>query len=197
MDKTLFRHWWLLLLRGVFAILFAGLTFFRPVSSLFALVLMFGIYAVVDGASNLALSLKHPRAATHWGTLSFEGILGLVAGLVTLVWPAISAFALLMVIAVWAVTTGITSVVAAIRLRRQIKKEWLLALNGVLSIALGVVLFLYPGPGALALVLWIGAYALVSGVVLIALAFRVRSWERQQSDEKPGPHAPLHPAAPV
>ena len=186
MDTTLTRHWWLLALRGVFAIVFGILTFISPVSSLFALVILFAIYAIAGGASSLVLALRRGRTATpRWGSLLFEGIVGLAAGVLTLIWPRIGALALLMVIAVWAVVTGITSLIAAVQLRKQIKGEWLLALNGILSIALGVLLFLFPGPGALALVMWIGAFALVSGGLLIALALRARSWGRSRGTRAP------------
>jgi uncharacterized membrane protein HdeD (DUF308 family) len=184
MDKTFSRHWWLLAVRGIFALLFGVLTFIRPISSLFALVILFGAFALVGGAVNLAMSIRPSRVGPRWPSLLFEGIVGLVAGILTLIWPAISALALLMVIAVWSVVTGVTSIVTAIRLRKEIKGEWLLALNGVLSVALGGLLFLFPGPGALALVIWIGAYALVSGVLLFILAFRIRAWGRAHTDDK-------------
>ena len=99
----------------------------------------------------------------------------------TLIWPGITALALLYLIAAWALVTGTFEIAAAIRLRKVITGEWLLVLSGIASIALGVALVIFPGPGALVLVLWIGAYALVSGALLIALSFRLRSWDRSHS----------------
>jgi uncharacterized membrane protein HdeD (DUF308 family) len=107
--------------------------------------------------------------------LVLQGLAGIAAGVVSAFWPGISALALLAVIATWAVVSGVFEVVAAIRLRKAIEGEWLLALSGVASIAFGVLLALYPRPGALAVVLWIGLYALVAGVLLTGLAFRLRS----------------------
>jgi uncharacterized membrane protein HdeD (DUF308 family) len=116
--------------------------------------------------------------------LLLQGLVGVAAGVVTLLWPGITALALLYVIAAWALITGALAVAAAIRLRKAITGEWLLALSGIASIGLGVVLILFPGAGALAVVLWIGAYAFVSGALLIALGLRLRSWGRTSS-----PHA--------
>jgi uncharacterized membrane protein HdeD (DUF308 family) len=122
--------------------------------------------------------------------LIIEGIVGIAAGILTVIWPGITALALLFVIAAWALVTGGLEIAAAIRLRKVITHEWLLVLAGIASIALGIILALFPGPGALALVIWIGAYALVSGAMMIGLAFRLRSWARSES-----PHRLAHGVA--
>jgi uncharacterized membrane protein HdeD (DUF308 family) len=176
MDQMLAHRWWIFLVRGLFAILFGVLCFVAPLHSLYALVMLFGIYAIVDGGFNVGLALRRASDERHWGALLVAGLLGIGAGLLAIVWPRITALALVLLIAAWSIATGITSIVAAIRLRQEIKGEWLLGLAGALSIAFGVLVFMYPGTGALALVLWIGAYALVAGVVLSVLAFRIRSW---------------------
>jgi uncharacterized membrane protein HdeD (DUF308 family) len=178
------RHWWIFLIRGIAGILFGILTLISPGSSLFALVILFGVYALVDGVFALAITAFGPRPH-RWGALIFHGIIGIAAGIIALAWPGISALALLMVIAAWAVVTGVAAVAAAVRLRKQIQNEWLLGLTGVLSIIFGVLLFLFPGPGALAVVLWIGAWALVTGGFMLALAFRLRSWGRHPSPSVP------------
>ena len=175
---TLARNWWLLLLRGIFGIIFGVLTFFWPEISLVALVLLFGAFAFADGVFALINGIRERRANDRWWLLILHGLMGIGAGVVTLVWPGISALALLYVIAAWALVTGALEIAAAIRLRKVIEGEWLLALSGIASVLLGILLFVFPGPGALAVVLWIGAYALVSGVLLIVLAFRLRSWAR-------------------
>jgi uncharacterized membrane protein HdeD (DUF308 family) len=178
-------RWWTLVLRGVAAVIFGVLTFIWPGVSLFALVLLFGAYAIVNGVIDLVLAARKPAGEQRWGSLVFEGIASIVAGVLTLILPGITALALLVVIAVWAIVTGIAQVIAAVRLRKQIRGEWLLALAGVLSIAFGALLVLFPGAGALAVVLWIGAYAIVLGALLIALGVRLRSWGRSSTREAP------------
>ena len=175
---TLARNWWLLLLRGIAGIIFGVLTFFWPEFSLVALVLLFGAFAFADGVFTFINGIRERRANDRWWLLILQGLMGIGAGVVTAIWPAISALALLYVIAAWALVTGALEIAAAIRLRKVIEGEWLLALSGIASVLLGILLFVFPGPGALAVVLWIGAYALVSGVLLIVLAFRLRSWAR-------------------
>jgi uncharacterized membrane protein HdeD (DUF308 family) len=147
------------------AVLFAIITFVAPGISLAALVLVFGAYALADGVLALISAFRRSgRDAPRW-FLVLEGITGIAAGVLTLLWPAISALALLYLIAAWALVSGVLEVVAAIRLRKVVRGEWMLAVAGIASIAFGVLLALFPGPGALALVLWIGAYALVFGIL--------------------------------
>lgn len=175
--NTLTRNWWVVLLRGIAGILFGIGTMFAPGISLLVLVLMFGGYALADGILAIVSAIRG-GGDDRWWVLLLQGLAGLGAGVVTLLWPGITALALLYVIAAWALVTGGFELAAAIRLRRAINHEWLLALSGIASIALGVLLMMAPGPGALALVLWIGAYALVSGTLLTVLAFRLRSFGR-------------------
>lgn len=176
--ETLARNWWVLLLRGVAGIIFGILTFFRPEISLAALVLLFGAFSFADGVLLLINGIREHRTHDRWWLLILQGLMGIGAGIVTLLWPGITALALLYIVAAWALVTGALEIAAAIRLRKVIEGEWLLALAGIASVILGVLLFLFPGPGALAVVIWIGAYALVSGVLLTILAFRLRSWAR-------------------
>jgi uncharacterized membrane protein HdeD (DUF308 family) len=197
---TLSRNWWVVLLRGVAGILFGVFTFLAPGISLAALVLLYGAWAFADGVLAIATAVRRRGEADRWWVLVLQGVLGIAAGVVTLFWPAITALVLLYVIAAWAIATGVLEVAAAIRLRKVVAGEWMLALSGVLSIVLGVVLVLFPGIGALGVVFWIGAYALVSGALLVALAVRLRS--RRRSGEasvpldgvtgvgpRPAPHA--------
>src|SRR5919107_863617 len=186
-PDSLARNWWAVVLRGLAGILFGVITFVAPGISLVALVLLFGAYAFADGVLAIVSAVR-ARGGDRWGLLLVEGLVGIAAGILTLLWPGITAIALLYVIAAWALVTGAFEIGAAIRLRKVITGEWLLALSGVLSIALGVLLVLAPGPGALALVIWIGAYAFVFGILLVALGFRLRGARH--------PHAP-HAAAGV
>ena len=175
MLNTIARNWWALALRGLAAVLFGLLTFFVPGVTLVTLVLLFGAYALLDGLFNV---LAFFRVASHHWALLIEGVIGIIAGVLTFAWPAITAIALLYVIAFWAIFTGVFEIVAGIRLRKVIANEWLLLLMGVLSALFGLLILFAPGAGALAIVLWIGAYALIFGIFLLALAFRLRGHMR-------------------
>ena len=173
---TLARNWWVVLLRGVASIIFGLATLYAPGISAAALVLVFGAYAFADGILAIISAIRRRGANDRWWVLLIEGLMGVTVGVVTLLWFEMSALALLYVIAAWALVTGGLEIAAAIRLRKVITGEWLLVLSGIASVAFGVLLMLFPGAGALAVVLWIGAYALVSGALLIVFSFRLRSW---------------------
>jgi uncharacterized membrane protein HdeD (DUF308 family) len=172
------ERWWTLVVRGVAAILLGVLAFAMPQASMRALVLLWGAFAVVDGVFTLVLGALRGRAGLRWGWWLFEGLVGVAAGVFTFVWPRITALVLVAVIATWAVLTGIAEIAAAIGLRRYIKGEWMLAASGVLSVVFGVLTLAYPRAGGLALVWLIGAYAIVFGLLLCALGFRLNRWRR-------------------
>jgi uncharacterized membrane protein HdeD (DUF308 family) len=178
MLELLARNWGLVALRGVFALVFGLLTLFRPDISLFALLLLFGSYALVDGVASVATALANRRDEPFWGALLLGGLAGIVIGGLTLFMPGNTARVLLYFIATWALLIGVAEIVAAVTLRKEIQREWFLGLAGVLAIVFAVVLFLFPGAGALAMTLWIGAYAAVAGVLLIALGVELRRWGR-------------------
>jgi uncharacterized membrane protein HdeD (DUF308 family) len=175
MLHTLARNWWAIALRGLVAVLFGLLTFFVPAITLVTLVLLFGVYALLDGLFNVIAFIRVP--GHHWALL-IEGVIGIVAGILTFAWPAITTIVLLYVIAFWAIFTGIFEIIAGIRLRKVITNEWLLLVVGVFSLLFGILILFAPGVGALAIVLWIGAYACVFGIFLPALAFRLRGHHR-------------------
>jgi len=175
MEFLLSRNWGWIALRGLAAVVFGLLTLFDPSISLTALVLLWGAYAFVDGIFAIVSAVRDRRQEPHWVSLLVTGIAGVVAGLLTFFVPGITALVLLYFIAAWALITGIAEIVAAVRLRRVITGEWMLALAGLLSAIFGVFLFAFPGAGALTVVLWIGAYAFVLGIVLLVLAFRLRA----------------------
>jgi uncharacterized membrane protein HdeD (DUF308 family) len=177
------RHWWVVALRGLAAIVFGMLAFIWPGITLAVLILFFGAYAIVDGALALYSAIRS-RGEHVWGPL-LEGVLGIAAGLVAFFWPGMTTLALLLVIAFWAILTGVMEVYAAIRLRRVITNEWALIFSGVLSVLFGIVLLAQPGAGALALVWLIGLYAVVFGIALLAFAWRLRGLY-QHMPEVPG-----------
>ena len=178
MLQLLARRWWALALRGVIAVLFGLLTFFIPGVTLISLVLLFGFYVILDGIFDIVSAMKAP--GHHWPLL-VEGIVGIVAGIVTFMWPGITAMFLLHLIAFWAILTGVLEIVAGIRLREVIANEMLLILMGVISTLFGILIITFPGAGALAIIIWIGAYAVVFGIILIVLAFRLRSFRQLEA----------------
>jgi uncharacterized membrane protein HdeD (DUF308 family) len=128
----------------------------------------------VNGVLSIFLAVRAPKGYPRFGGLLLGGLCGIFAGILTFIWPGLTALGLLIMIAAWAIVTGILEIVAAIKLRKEIKGEWLLIVAGLCSVVFGVLLMLMPGAGALVLVLWIGAYALVFGLLLMVLAFKVR-----------------------
>jgi uncharacterized membrane protein HdeD (DUF308 family) len=174
MLHALAENWWLLLLRGIAAIIFGLLAFFWPGVTLLTLIFLWGAYAFVDGIFSLwaAISGRVAIAPRWW--LAIVGVAGVVAGILTFAWPGITAVVLLLFIAAWAIVSGVFEIWGAIQLRKEIEGEWWLILAGVLSIAFGVILIGQPGVGALAVVWLIAWYAILLGCSLIGLSLRLR-----------------------
>jgi uncharacterized membrane protein HdeD (DUF308 family) len=178
-SAVLARNWWLLLLRGIIAILFGILTYFQPGISLATLVLLFGAFVFADGAIGVWQAISARKERENWWVLLLGGLLGIGVGVLTLFHPGVTALALLFYIAIWAIATGVLEIVAAIRLRKEIEGEWLLGLAGVASVLFGVLLIARPEVGALAVLWLIAAYAIAFGVILVLLAFKARGFARR------------------
>lgn len=174
MVSTLARYWWLLALRGVLAIIFGVLALIWPALTLFVLVLMFGAYAFVDGIFAVIAGISSREHDQRWWAAVLEGIAGIIFGVLTFFWPGMTALVLLYFIAAWALVTGVLEIWSAVRLREVIDNEWAMIIGGILSIIFGVVLFLFPGAGALGLTWMIGIYAILFGILFLVLAFRLR-----------------------
>ncbi len=173
MLHALAKNWWLVMLRGVCAVLFGILTFIWPGITLATLVLLYGAFALVDGVLALISAITGGSPAPRWW-LVLIGLLGIAAGLVTLVLPGMTAFILLLFIAGWAIATGVMEIFGAIKLRKEIDNEWWLIANGVVSVLFGLILIVQPATGALALLFVIGTFAIIYGVTLISLSLRLR-----------------------
>lgn len=169
------RTWWALAIRGIVAVIFGILALVWPGITLTALMLFFGAYVLVDGIFAILSALFHHAGNERWWLLLLEGIVGIIVGVLTFIYPGLTAFVLLFFIAAWAVLTGILELLAAVRLRNEIENEWLLALSGIASLVFGILIAVAPGAGALAVVWLIGVYAIVFGILLLAFAIRVRN----------------------
>jgi uncharacterized membrane protein HdeD (DUF308 family) len=174
MNMVLVRNWWALALRGLVAILFGLIAFLSPGFTLVWLVLLFGAYALVDGIFAIIAGIRAAERHERWWPLALEGLASIVVGVITFLMPAATAFVLLYFVSVWAILTGVLRIAAAIRLRRDIQGEWLLIVNGALSVLLGVLIIAKPGAGLVTLVWMLGAYATVFGIVLVGLGFQLR-----------------------
>jgi uncharacterized membrane protein HdeD (DUF308 family) len=176
--RSLADNWWLILLRGIAAILFGVLAFIWPGLTLITLTYLWGIYALADGIFALwaAISGQGAAVAPRWW-LALVGICGILAGLIAFFWPGMTTLILLTFIAVWAIIVGILEIWGAIQLRGEMDVG-LLAMTGALSILFGVIVLARPEAGALSLVWIIASFAILAGCGLIALAFRVRTYKQ-------------------
>lgn len=178
MLDILVRNWWTYAVRGVLAVFFGILALIWPAQALLALVLIFGAYAFADGILAMVAGIASIGKYDRWWAVLLEGIAGVVIGVVTFFRPNLTALGLLYLIGAWAFITGILEIVAAIELRRVIKDEWMLILSGLLSILFSVVLIAFPAIAGLSLVWLIGIYAIVFGISVVVLAFRLRGLQK-------------------
>jgi uncharacterized membrane protein HdeD (DUF308 family) len=174
MLHALAKCWWLLLLRGIAAIVFGVLAFIWPGLTLVTLVLLYGAFALVDGVLSLVAAFTGSTKPVPTWWLVVVGLLGIAAGAVTFLWPGITAILLVLFIGAWALVHGIFEIAGAIQLRKEIDNEWMLILGGVLSVIFGAIVLIAPGAGALGLIWAIAAYSIVFGISFVALALRLR-----------------------
>jgi uncharacterized membrane protein HdeD (DUF308 family) len=175
MQARLTLNWSALAVRGLVALVFGIVAFLLPGPTLGALILLFAAYAIVDGASHLVTGVRQAAGGRPEWLMLLGGIAGIAAGVIAVLLPGITALFLVTLIGAWAIVTGVVEIFAAYRLRKEIQGEWLLAFDGIVSVVFGIYLWLFPGAGALALVWLIALFAIVSGVTLLALAWRMRS----------------------
>lgn len=176
MTSMLSRKWWALSVRGVIYVAFGLTALLWPDLTFAVFVFLFGVFALLDGAVSVFAAIGRGRAGTQWGSLLLEGLIGVATGIVVLVWPGMSGLILLYVVGAWAVLTGVLEISAAIRLRREIEGEWILVVNGLLSIGLGALIYLWPAGGVMAIVWMLGLYAIVFGALLLLLSLVLRRY---------------------
>jgi uncharacterized membrane protein HdeD (DUF308 family) len=176
MLNLMTRNWWAIALRGLVAVLFGIAVFMWPGVTIWVLVALFGAYALFNGIFTAIEAFSRDVSRERWWALLFEGVVGSAIGVVTLIiGPWLTAMGLLYLIAFWAIMTGVFEIITAIRLRHEIRGEWLISLIAILSMAFGLLLVSFPVTGGLSIILVIGAFALATGALMIALAFKLRS----------------------
>lgn len=176
LARALGDNWWLLLLRGMIAVLFGVVAFAWPGLTLLTLVLFWGAFAAADGIFALVASFSGGRGsmAPRWW-LVLVGLSGIAAGAIAFVRPDVAATALLLLIALWAIVVGASQILGGLALRKEVQGEWMLLLSGLINILFGGVLIAEPAAGALAIIWVIGLFSILSGASLIALSFKVKS----------------------
>ena len=183
LSAALARNWWAIAIRGVVGIAVGIITFLIPAATMLALVLLFAAYMLVDGVFAIVAAVRTARQHERWGLLVLEGVVDIAAGAIAVLWPGITVVAFVLLVAAWAIVSGALALAAAVRLNLE-HGRWWLVLGGAASVVYGVLLIVAPLIGALVLTWWFGAYALVFGIALLVLAFRLRTRRDDQ----------LHPA---
>lgn len=174
MLQRLTKHWWILVLRGVVSLLFAAIAFTNPELAYRTLLLVLGVFLVVDGVTATYLGARMRGYDDDWWAILLEGALGVGLGLIALINPEMTAVGLVLVLAVWFLVTGVFEIATAIKLRKEIDNEWLLGLAGFISIILGALMLINPNAGAISIMWWLGFYAAIFGVLLVGLGMRMR-----------------------
>jgi uncharacterized membrane protein HdeD (DUF308 family) len=165
-----------LLIRGIVGVAIGALAILWPGITLAVLVGIFGFYAILDGITNLMLGLSRREPHTGSWAQAVQGVFGVCAGVLALLWPGVTALVLVLFIGAWAIVTGVLEIIAAVRLRRVISGEWLLALSGCMSVLFGILVFAFPGAGAVSIAWILGVYTVAGGMVLIMLGLRLRTF---------------------
>jgi uncharacterized membrane protein HdeD (DUF308 family) len=182
MSEALTRNWWAVGLRGLVGIAFGIFAFLSPGITILSLLLVFAAYLLVDGIFAIIAAVRAMRQGERWGLLIFEGILNIAAAAIAVVWPGLTAITFVLLIGIWALISGGVLVYSAFALKLE-HGRWWLALGGVASILFGIALLVAPLVGAVVLTWWIGAYALVFGIFMVVVAYRL--WRRHEEHHHP------------
>jgi uncharacterized membrane protein HdeD (DUF308 family) len=172
LGAALARNWWLIALRGVLGVVFGLIALILPFATILALVLLFSAYMLVDGVFAIYAAVRAARQRENWGFMAFQGAASIVTAVLAFLWPGLTVFAFVLLIAAWSIVTGCLMLAAAVRTEEG---RWWLILGGAAATAFGILMILAPLAGAVVLAWWLGSFALVFGVALIILAFKLRS----------------------
>jgi uncharacterized membrane protein HdeD (DUF308 family) len=193
MFNLITQNWWAIALRGLVAALFGIATLMWPGVTFSVLAPLFGAYAMINGIFAVIESFRRDVSQERWRPLLFEGAVSIMVGVMTFAWPGLTSRGLLFLIAFWAIVTGVFELITAIRLRHEIRGEWLMALIAILSMGFGLLLLAFPVTGALSVILLIRAFVFAIGALMIALALKLRSLRRPGGEVPPVRHAaPSH-----
>jgi uncharacterized membrane protein HdeD (DUF308 family) len=173
MSARLAANWWAIAIRGVIAVIFGIMTFALPGLALATFIILFAAYMLVDGVFAIIAAVRAAQRHDRWGLMLVEGLVDILVGVMAFAWPASAVFAFVLLIGAWAFISGALMIAAAFRLHLA-HGRWFLGFAGLVSVLFGLALAIAPGAGAIALTLWVGAYALIFGVTLVILAFRLR-----------------------
>jgi uncharacterized membrane protein HdeD (DUF308 family) len=174
-SKLVSRIWWTLALSGVLAVIFGLVALFRPGKTLLGLVYVYGAFAVLTGLVQIVAAVRAGEDHRRWGWLGLSGIVGVAAGLVSFVWPGITALALVFLIAAWAIISGVAQIAFALQWPDTLAHPWLVSLSGLLSVVFGILLVIWPRSGALALTWLLGIYAILYGATLLYYGYRLQA----------------------
>jgi uncharacterized membrane protein HdeD (DUF308 family) len=169
------RYWWLFLIRGLFGLALGIYALAFPGATLAVVVILLGAYLIVDGVTAVIKAIQVVRSDTHWWVLLLEGILGIAVGLAIFVWPGFSIVSLAYLVGYWAIISGVMAIFSATRIRAHVSGEWFYMIFGIVSVIFGGFVLFAPAAGLAYIVLMISIYGFVTGVTMIALAFRARS----------------------
>jgi uncharacterized membrane protein HdeD (DUF308 family) len=178
MFNLMTQNWWAIALRGLVAVLFGIAAFMWPDITLWVLAPLFGAYAMINGIFAVIEAFGRDVSRERWRPVLFEGVVSIVVGAMILIWPGLTAMGLLFLIAFWAIMTGVFEIITAVRLRHEIRGEWLLALIAILSMAFGLLLLAFPVTSAFSVIFMIRAFVFAIGALMVALAFKLRSLRR-------------------
>ena len=185
MDEVISRTWWVLALQGLCALVFGILALLWPGITLLWLVVLFAAYALIAGAAAVVGAVNNRKSEEYWWLLLFLGLVSIAAGVIAVLHPDLTALVLVLLMGANALVSGVLQIVIAIQLRKVIEGEWLMVAAGIVSIAFGILVFLYPGAGALAMVWLISIYAVATGILLLAVAFRLKGLAKTASPKPP------------
>ena len=184
LSEVLAERWWAVGLRGILGIIFGLICLLTPGIAVGVFVIVFAAYMFIDGVFAIISGIRAARSGESWGLLILEGVVDLAAGVIAVLWPAITLVALVWIVAIWAIVSGALMLAAAFSLNLDYGRWWL-ALGGIASTVFGILLIIEPLIGAVVLTLWIGAYAVVFGVLLLVLGFQLHSKREAQLRKAP------------